>query len=66
MVHITPPPSAGVQAITPSQLRLYKESWIAKCSSISPTIFHDFEELKARVVKLEGDVRKIAQDEGGN
>ena len=66
LVHISPPPSAGVQAITPSQLRLYKEEWIAICNSISPTVFCDIQDLKAKVVKLEGEVNEIREAEGGN
>lgn len=63
MVHISAPPSAGVQNITPNQLRMYKEDWIAKCNSISPTIFSDLEELQAKVVELEGEIKRISQTE---
>lgn len=66
MVHMKPPAAAGVQSITPSQLQLYKENWIAKCRSITPTNNPDFEDLRAKVVKLEGDIQRIAQNNGGN
>lgn len=65
MVHMSPPPSAGVQAITPSQLVRYREDWIASCSSINPTFFSGIEELRAKLVKLEGEVRRIRQTDGG-
>jgi hypothetical protein len=66
IVHLEPPPDAGVQSITPSQLRLYREDWIARCSSILPSIFSDVEELKVKYVNLEGEVRKLTQNEGGS
>ena len=63
MVHMVAPSSAGVQNITPSQLRMYKQDWIESCSSISPTIFSDVETLKVKVVELEGQMRRITQTE---
>jgi hypothetical protein len=63
MVHICAPPSAGIQNITPSQLRMYKQDWIESCSSISPTIFKDVEDLRVKVVELEGQMRRISQTE---
>jgi hypothetical protein len=64
MVHISPPPSAGVRRITKSQLRLYKKDWIEKCSSISPTVFTDIRKLKLSQSELEGRVEKLEQPEG--
>ena len=65
MAHMSPPAGAGVQGITQSQLQLYKEEWIARCNSVNPAVFNDFQDLKAKVVKLEGEIKKI-KAEGGS
>lgn len=59
MVHILPPSAAGVQRITSRQLRLYKEDWIRKCNSVSPTIFTGIDELRESVQDLKGKVKKL-------
>jgi hypothetical protein len=65
MVHMKIPPHAGVQAITPEQLRLYKKDWIEKRKSKNPQVVERIQELEAKYVELKGEVRRLKQSKEG-
>jgi hypothetical protein len=62
IVHLKTTPEAGVQSITPKQLKLYRDDWIRQCSSIPSSFFTTLEELKTNYYRLEGEIKKL----GGN
>lgn len=60
--HVDFPPASRTNGISPDQLRIYKENWIARCNSKVPVVAEDINEIKLRLTQLIGEVRKLQTD----